>query len=750
MSALSALANTRRDETIAQLRDAAEIAAKDPSVVADSIEPVSSENDDVDSSAFVYPAIRPLGVSYDGGRTTYYLRNAKGAVLNLSMAGMKSGGLLEVAPLGAWVRAFPTYKTVKGEKAPDYDADPRWTAAADWVAGECNKAGMYLKRNGSGWGGLNDGGIVSFNLGEVVITGDGRTITPNDYVSPTGNWAIEPRPAFLSLDPTTLSDEHLAAITDLISNWPFSKRSMGHLVLGYCLLAGVSGILNFKPQLWLTGCSGGGKSWLIKHVISPLLGGIIVNVAGNTTEPGIRQDVKGDARPVVLDEAAASEEDQKNKDRLAAIISYARNCASENDAVILKGGAHAQVSTYIPRSMCCLSSVHPQFGDEQDANRFAIVNIELPLAPAEQEEWKQRFANELEPAVRKLINEGNTGRRLQSMAIQQLQRIYDTVQVFRSAFRARPGTSARYSDCYGTLLAGAWLFPRLNGVGVPTAEEATAYIDSVGEIYLHELAERGSNARVALSVMANHRVRTHSHGDASVAQIVESVVAATRSLAHTFQAEGLKANVAQYTPFHALAGGIISRYISLRSAAGMNYDDAAYHVWEGLHALVEVGCRVDWYQFGDRVLPAVLIRCDLKHEGIKAVFKGMEAGAWVGELKRVAGVVHHAKRERKIAGDKSPFLAIPVHILLGEDEPDEADLLWETTDQMYATVDFEAELADAAGRHRMVEKLEAAEKLIKDKVALEQSMAISPLKNRLDLIRSLMDVANENRVQAAE
>ncbi|MBC7906374.1 MAG: hypothetical protein H7Y60_06455 [Rhodospirillaceae bacterium] len=734
-------------ETVNQLREDAMAAALDPGEVREPIEPrkMAGEADELDLSK----AFRPLGVSFDGGSTSYYLCNSKGGLLSMTMAAMKNGRLLELAPLEAWVRAFPSKKTVKGERVDDFDADPRWTAAADWVATQCSKAGMFLPKLGSGWGGLIDGGTITFNTGEAVICGDGTVTRVNDYVSPTGRWAIEPRPAFLAMDTMPLSDEHLAAITDLMVNWPFTKRSMGHLVLGYCLLAGVSGILNFKPQLWLTGGSGGGKSWLISKIITPLLGGIEANVAGTTTEPGIRQTVKGDARPVVMDEAAAKEDDQKNRARLDAIIAYARNCASESDAAILKGGAHAQVSSYIPRSMCCLSSVHPQFGDEQDANRFAIAQLELPLSPAEQDRQKQTFADHLEPAARKLIAEGNTGRRLQTMVIQQIQRVYDTVEVFRSAFKTRPGTSPRYSDCFGTLLAGAWLFPRLNRVDVPSMEEVNAYIDGVGEIYVHELAERGSNARAALSMMANHRIRTHSHGDASVAQIVESVVAATRHLAHQHQQLGLQGNLPVYKPFSDLATGIITRFISLRSAAGMNFDDPAYHVWEGLHALVEVGCRVDWYQFGDRVLPALLIRCDLKHDGIKAMFKGLEAGAWVGELKRVPGVVHHAKRERKIAGDKSPFMAIPVHVLLGDDEPDETDVWWEACDQLYA-VDLEVELADDTGRQRMIERLQAAEGMIRAKVAAEQEIAVSPLQSRIALINGMMDTANENTLQAAE
>lgn len=714
------------DDTVDSLRKAAEAAALDPSSMQAPIEPMVT-----------FPDIRALGVSYDGGRTNYFLRNAKGAVLTLTMSAMKNGGLLELAPLEAWVAAFPGYRQVKGEKVIDLDADPRWTAAADWVATLCNKAGMYLKRNTSGWGGLNDGGTVSFNLGERIITSDGLMIGINDYVSPTGMWAFEPRGAVLTMDTLGLSDEHLNSIANLITGWPFAKRSMGHMVLGYCLLAGVSGILNFKPQLWLTGGSGGGKSWLIKNIITPLLGGVEVNVAGVTTEPGIRQEVKGDARPVILDEAAAKEDDIKNRARLEAIIAYARNCASENDASILKGGAHAQVSNYIPRSMCCLSSVHPQFSDEQDANRFAIATLELPLSATEQDEIKRVFADHLEPSARKLIREGNTGRRLQTMVVQQIQRIYDTVQVFRAAFNLRSGTAPRYADCYGTLLAGAWLFRRLNAVNVPTIEEATAYIDSVGEIYVHELAERGSNARVALSMMANHRIRTHSHGDATVAQIVESVVSATRHLAHAFQHQAIGNDPNLYQPYPTLANAIIQRHISLRSAAGADFDDPTYHVWEGLHALVAVGCRVDWYQFGDRIQPAVLIRVDHKHAGISAMFHGLEAGAWVGELKRVPGVVHHTARDRKIAGEKSPFLAIPLHVFLGDDEPSEEDILWEATDRLYA-IDFEAELADDAGRQRLIERMEASAAIIRDKVAMEHTTAIAPLRQRIETIKAMI------------
>ena len=86
--------------------------------------------------------------------------------------------------------------------------------------------------------------------------------------------------------------------------------------------------MEYRPHIWITGESESGKSTVIRRLAKVILGKIGVFMEGGTTEASIREIMGNDARPLILDEAEASEQ------AMAGIIALARK-ATKNTS--LKG-----------------------------------------------------------------------------------------------------------------------------------------------------------------------------------------------------------------------------------------------------------------------------------------------------------------------------------------------------------------------------------------------------------------------------
>jgi len=80
-----------------------------------------------------------------------------------------------------------------------------------------------------------------------------------------------------------------------------------------------------------------GKTWLVDNIIAPALGDSSLTVQSNSTEAGIRQRLKQDARPVIFDEAEG--ESQHARQRMQAVLELARQASSDGVAEIAKGTA---------------------------------------------------------------------------------------------------------------------------------------------------------------------------------------------------------------------------------------------------------------------------------------------------------------------------------------------------------------------------------------------------------------------------
>jgi putative DNA primase/helicase len=385
----------------------------------------------------------------------YYQPHRTGQVTRLSRSSHTGTNLVALAPLPYWETLYP------GGRGPN------WTAAASSLFERQAAAGVYSPDRIRGRGAWWDRGNSVLHLGDrLVIDGSARSVS--DGVA--GSSYLYQRLARLRgpADAQPLSDAEAFVIAELAERFHWDVPASGLLLAGWVALAPVCGALDWRPHAWLTAGAGSGKSAILERYITPLLGDMGLVVAGNTTEPGIRQALRADALPVVFDEAESNE--RTDQQRMQAILGLARVASSESKAHTLKGSPEGDTQRYTIRSMFLMSSIATALKQGADKSRFAQLTLRNPSEMPK--DMRIAHWEALDRDLDRHITEF-TGQRLQARTIALIPQIRASVRVFTKA-AAEAFDSQRLGDQYGTLLAGAWSLQSREAV---TREQAWKLIE---------------------------------------------------------------------------------------------------------------------------------------------------------------------------------------------------------------------------------------------------------------------------------
>ena len=386
---------------------------------------------------------RVLG--YNQG-TYYFLPKGSGEVSAFPPNNLeRSSYLYTLAPNSYWETYFPANNGVS------------WRTISDSLIQACHRKGVFTtdKLRGRGcWPEEDPEGEVAtlIHLGDRMIApGHKQWVAPESYKSPTEyHYERGGRMRGPDLD-NPLSAQEASEILETFRMLLWSDPGSGDLLAGWTALAPLCGALDWRPHVWLVGERGSGKTTVARDMVVPLLAGSALYVHSETTEAGIRGDLKADARPVVFDEA---EEGEGVGTRIQRVIALARAASSESDARTLKGTPTGNSLQFRIRSMFCFASIGGAVKEESDRSRVAL----LQLKGASQVDARERDAHwkRFQPKLHR-INE-DLGRRLMARNLKLLREgvLSDTVDVFREAAGSVLGDQ-RKGDQYGTLLAGSWI-----------------------------------------------------------------------------------------------------------------------------------------------------------------------------------------------------------------------------------------------------------------------------------------------------
>lgn len=401
-----------------------------------------------------YSPFRFLGYS---GNSYFYLPRGTEQVAEIKRGSHTSPSeLLSIAPLEWWEVAYP-----KGDKG-----GTDWYAAANDCMRGCERKGIYSIDRERGRGAWYDKGQAVLHLGNrLLIDGAQKSIAEHEssYIY------TRQAPLEHGADAQPADDETAIDIADLFEDLNWHKPVHAQLLAGWCILAPICGALSWRPHIWITAQRGAGKSWIQDHVIGPLLGPSAMMVQGSTTEAGIRQKLKQDARPIVFDEAES--EDHKSQNRMQTVIELARQSSSDSTAEIIKGTVNGQGMAFRMRSMFLLGSVNVSLSQAADESRFSVLSLATPDKSPEEVGRFEAFAKRVDNTLTDEVCASIRARAYRLMPV-----IRANARTFARAVAEKLG-SQRIGDQVGTLVAGACAYYRSDEISLEDARKWVADMD---------------------------------------------------------------------------------------------------------------------------------------------------------------------------------------------------------------------------------------------------------------------------------
>lgn len=430
--------------------------------------------------------------------TYYYLPRGTQQIMGLTAQQHRRENLIALAPLQWWERQYP------GKSGAD------WAMATNALMRRQEQIGVFDGTRIRGRGAWLDNERVVLHLGnQLQVNGESRGLM--DIETPFV-YEAGPRLDPPSRDAASNAEAHqLVQVADSL-HW--ERPVNGKLLAGWIALAPVCGALAWRPHIWVTGPSGSGKSWVMDHVVQPMIGSIVFQVLGNTSEAGIRQSLGQDARPVLYDEAEG--ETRAARSRIQTILELMRQASTETGAAIVKGSQNGAAQLFRIRSMFCLSSVGVNLQQKADTSRTTILSLTPDQSPGAPERFEQ-----LEEFTYRTVTE-EFAASVRARILHLIPVIRENARIFGKAAAEHLG-SQRLGDQYGTLLAGAYALHSKERISLEAARE---WVRAQDWSEPAEAATEPDEYR-CLSELMQHTIRIpNEHGKMETLSMAEAVAIA--------------------------------------------------------------------------------------------------------------------------------------------------------------------------------------------------------------------------------
>lgn len=382
-----------------------------------------------------------MGYEKQGTKPLFYFYNIVARQMYAYTASeLSDANMISLAPINVW-------EGIYAKRNGGFDGK----RCLEWLTGQAYKAGAYNPDRIRGRGVWMDGDDFVAHLGEKLSINGKTEVSINSYHSP-GGYVYE---ADMGLRGVTMTDtiitrEEAGLFRSCFNLLNWERDVSSALAVGWCLLAPVCGVLRWRPNIWITGPAGSGKSWVFEELVRAALGGFALAVQGETTEPGLRQLLRNNAMAVVFDEAEA--DDPASLARMQSILALIRTASTNDGGVTAKGSANGQSSQYQIRSMVSMASIFPQMEKMSDRSRISVLSLKaVPRTEESKAKWEK-----LKEAKKTLFDKKSAFvARLQTTVIRHLPGILETIKTMCELCAERFGNQ-RLGDQIGTLMAAAW------------------------------------------------------------------------------------------------------------------------------------------------------------------------------------------------------------------------------------------------------------------------------------------------------
>lgn len=452
------------------------------------------------------PYFRPLG--HNNG-ADYFISLDSGYIYALTAHNLKAVFLLKLARKDWWKKHFPKATNKKDETPID------WEGAADALVAASYSQGVWDPSLERGQGATMDEGRVVFNTGNTLwIEGVGQV--PIKKFRGKNCYTVgiaTSMPAFHN--PFKANDPSVLKFLEIISslNWKKETRELSIMGLfGWVCTSPITGIMSWRPHLWLSGPRSAGKSWVLRNLIAAALGDYAYYIKSNSTEPGIRRGLHAKSLPLIFDEAEG--ETRGDRERIDAIIKMARHAASDDNSVVMQASTNgsSESARYRIRSSFLFSSITTQLDASADKTRFANAYLDEGRGLVDFSKHVQ------DPAMELLTPEFS-----QRFIARMIMRAPDMQVTHKLMIQALSmyNLERRIVDVYSAFASGAWLMLR---DGVPE-DKIDAY-EFVGEVFSigdqikrfnQDVSEEKDHTRLFRFIQAHGlRVETSNMGQRSI------------------------------------------------------------------------------------------------------------------------------------------------------------------------------------------------------------------------------------------
>jgi hypothetical protein len=335
--------------------------------------------------------------------------------------------LFELATEDWWFIKFNMEVITKeGEEKTIFDRKK----ALAWFREKSYQAGIFDEKKIKGVGAYVDNNKIIFNTGKNIKLCKGNTI---DYDEWNGNNFYIKSKRHFKLSNKIWDAEEGRNLWEQINTFSFEKKMDKIAVAGFMIMSPFSSILWRRPSIWITAQTGIGKSFLIESLIAPSVGdgSYAFFSEGLSSEAFIRQSMKRDSVPIILDEFEAKNKiEQMN---IVKVINLMRS-SYERGKIVGKGSATHDPIVFNINSMFCFGSINVRLDNNADRSRIHVCRM------------RESVGNCISP-------KDFTGLRMRTFNM--LPKILKEIDICKSKI-LKLGLNDRVADTYSPFLVGTW------------------------------------------------------------------------------------------------------------------------------------------------------------------------------------------------------------------------------------------------------------------------------------------------------
>lgn len=449
----------------------------------------------------------------------YVLQHEKMQVIKINRNFFNEAGFLQLADVNFWEREFPD-KTGWDKKS-----------AINWFFRVANRKGIFNPSNIRGRGAWNDKGRLVLHMGEYLfVDGVEQKIYEHD-----SRFIYQLSEGFSNRNDKPLTIAEGKKICDIARAFRWTKPASAPLLIGWIVLAPFCGALKWRPHIWMVGGAGSGKSSILTEFCYPLLNHMGYMANGASSEAGFRQQLNGDALPILFDESEKN--DDREKFRIDSILGMIRQSSSDSPGKTFKGTTHGKSMSFDIKSMFCLASIQCGIKNQADFERMSILNLRGKREGGNSaDDWA-----ELQKLMNDTIRDDETiGARLFTRTLNGFNDLKENIKTFRKAAAKKFG-SQRDGDQFGTLMAGAC---SLVIDGVVTHQVAEEFLSMYEWEEFTEYLDTDDSTKALTALLSAH-IRIENGQTATVHELILASSHYDVS-ALTISAESAKATLMRY------------------------------------------------------------------------------------------------------------------------------------------------------------------------------------------------------------